>query len=353
MWKKIRNLILKCLIALFPIYVIFGAYVYLDPFRVVHPSDPFFDMEDPMHVGWNKGFVSTEAFKNHHQTEHYDSYIFGSSLSIGYQAEEWSKYVGKSARIFHFDGSTESFTGIIKKIRYINKCGETVKNALIVADPTIFARDDDKESHLFAQHPDITPQWDFIQFQWLFFKLFMNREFLTNYIDMRTNGLTPKMVAIGIFTKEIPDYDVKTNEEKYPFYEKELAENEEQYYAKRDSFFGRNYSESIVIPPMFTEKNIENFKTLKGLFEKNSTNYKIIIHPMYKLNTLCEKDRNILYDIFGKENLYDFSGANEFSLDKHNYYDQNSHPRPGLCNKLMKIVYGQYSTDSINSLKSR
>ena len=352
MWKKIGKLTLKCLIALLPIYIILGLYIYLDPFRVVHPSDPYFQPENPMHVGWNKGFVSTETFKNHHAEEHYDSYIFGSSLSIGYKAAEWSKYIGNTARIFHFDGSSDSFTGIIEKFRFINKCGEQVKNALFVVDPELFTREDNTETHLFAQHPDITPQWDFIQFHWLFFKLFMNREFLTGYIDMQINGLTPEMVAVGMFTKEFPDYNVKYNEENYPFYDNALAADEDKFYADRTKMFERECNKEYVLPELFTDETVENLQSLKDLLEKNGTDFRIIIHPMYHLRTLCCRDRAILFDIFGENRVFDFSGENKYTMNKRNYYDNNSHPRPQLCAELMRIVYKE-SADSINSLKSR
>ncbi len=49
-------------------------------------------------------------------------------------------------------------------------------------------------------------------------------------------------------------------------------------------------------------------------------------------------DREILQGIFGKENVYDFSGINEFTEDYHNYYEAG-HYRPLLGNKLLERIY--------------
>jgi hypothetical protein len=45
-----------------------------------------------------------------------------------------------------------------------------------------------------------------------------------------------------------------------------------------------------------------------------------------------------LQGIFGKENVYDFSGINEFTEDYHNYYEAG-HYRPLLGNKLLERIY--------------
>ena len=41
---------------------------------------------------------------------------------------------------------------------------------------------------------------------------------------------------------------------------------------------------------------------------------------------------------YGAENVYDFSGINEFTEDYHNYYEAG-HYRPLLGNKLLERIY--------------
>ena len=55
------------------------------------------------------------------------------------------------------------------------------------------------------------------------------------------------------------------------------------------------------------------------------------IRAMFEEGTRMAKE-------FGKENVYDFSGINEFTEDYHNYYEAG-HYRPLLGNKLLERIY--------------
>ncbi len=59
---------------------------------------------------------------------------------------------------------------------------------------------------------------------------------------------------------------------------------------------------------------------------------------MYDQIPLEKEQLNLLYDIFGKENVYDFSGKNEFTESVFNYYE-NSHYRPHVAAEIMDIIY--------------
>ena len=54
--------------------------------------------------------------------------------------------------------------------------------------------------------------------------------------------------------------------------------------------------------------------------------------------TIPEYELPLMQEIFGKENVYDFSGINEFTEDYHNYYEAG-HYRPLLGNKLLERIY--------------
>lgn len=339
MKKDILRFSLLSLVAVIPVIIIVITYLFIDPFRVITPTNPFFVPERPMYVGWNKSFVSTETFRNNHSTEHYDSYIFGPSLSIGYRVDDWKKYISPKSKIMHFDASAESLTGILLKLKYIVAHGERISNALFILDPHIFNRGDISGIHLYAQHPDLTPEPDLIQFHWKFFKLFINRDFLSAYIDLKLNGFQDYMQEKSIFTIEFPDYNGITNEEAYPFYDKILEKDENTFYAPRLKTFNRKYKTSKILKAYFTPQIVEQLKEIKKILAAQSTNYKIIFPPMYSLETLANSDKTIFYNIFGRENITDYSGANMLSMNIHSYYDAKSHPRPLTCAEILKETY--------------
>jgi hypothetical protein len=49
-------------------------------------------------------------------------------------------------------------------------------------------------------------------------------------------------------------------------------------------------------------------------------------------------DLRYLTNLFGKENVYDFSGINEYTESIYNYYE-NSHYRPYVADEIMKKLY--------------
>ena len=60
---------------------------------------------------------------------------------------------------------------------------------------------------------------------------------------------------------------------------------------------------------------------------------------------LNESDLIYLKDTFGEDNVFDFSGINEFTNDYRNYYEI-SHYRPHVARKILEIVYEISSTEA-------
>jgi len=75
------------------------------------------------------------------------------------------------------------------------------------------------------------------------------------------------------------------------------------------------------------------------IFLKNKTKIKIVVAPLYNQFKLNNGDLAILQDIFGKENVYNFSGINEITANKYNYKKDVSHfsNRTGIM--ILKLMY--------------
>ena len=81
--KGIKKFILRVVLAASPLALFLALYVVLDPFGVVHRYDGVsVEAGDSLERIPNKRYVAVEGLKYHGLERHYDSFIFGSSLSI-------------------------------------------------------------------------------------------------------------------------------------------------------------------------------------------------------------------------------------------------------------------------------
>lgn len=347
--NDLRRFTLATALAAVPLLLIVLGYVVADPFRVLRPTDPFWRADDTMHVGTNKSMISTFQFDSRHKLYRWDSYIFGSSLSIAYRADDWAVFLPDTARVFHFDGAWETLRGIQLKMHYVVDQGEHIANALIVMDVEIFRRDDihHPAPYLFRQPPQITPEHDLLQFHWSFFRQWLNREFLLAYIDLKLNGLQPYMLQHSIFTTEQPDYDPVVNEESYPFYENAIAADIDAFYARRAQLFEGLPTEEHTAPPQLTADNpiaANNRRIIADmarLLRDEHTDFRIVLVPRLSLERINPADLRLLQDTFGADRITDLSGKNDLSTEPHNFYDGYSHPRPTTCSQVLDSIYAR------------
>jgi len=82
----------------------------------------------------------------------------------------------------------------------------------------------------------------------------------------------------------------------------------------------------------------QGLKKIKEIFTRHNTRYKIIISPIYDQIPLEQEQLNLLYEVFGKENVYDFSGKNRFTEPISNYYE-TVHFKPYVAHEILNIVY--------------
>ena len=106
--KGIKEFILRVLLAASPLALFLALYVVLDPFGVVHRYDGVsVEAGDSLERIPNKRYVAVEGLKYHGLEQHYDSFIFGSSLSTNFTARQWGRHLPDSAHIYHFTAGAE------------------------------------------------------------------------------------------------------------------------------------------------------------------------------------------------------------------------------------------------------
>lgn len=131
-----KFLLLLLLILGCPILLLFGMFIYTDPFRTLHP----FNTSDV--DATNREYLSTELFLRNMDKYSYNSFVFASSKGCGINTYTWKMFMNDTtAQSFLFQAWSESLTGIELKMQYLTKNNIPIDNALILLDiPGTFAK---------------------------------------------------------------------------------------------------------------------------------------------------------------------------------------------------------------------
>jgi len=316
--------------------MLIGSYFILDPFKVIYQYDRFVENNAKSYIVLNQDYVSTKTFETKYKSKKYNSFIFGNSRSIFYQISDWKLYIGQNSNCFHFDASDESLYALHKKIIYINGKKVNIDNVLLILDNNILNQEKPRNGPLFEISPQLVNNDNFTSFHLTYFKAFCTPSFLfpATYFII-TNKVPPFMKSA--LDARPRSYDPITNELQFDEYERMI--NEGKYYTKERAivFYERDTIQEYT-PPSIKSPQVLMLKDIYDIFKKNNTNYKIIISPLYDQVKLNPNDLKFLEDLFGKKNVFDFSGINKFTSDYKNYYE-TSHYRPHVARELLKIVY--------------
>ncbi|HTB32753.1 MAG TPA: hypothetical protein VK808_12035 [Bacteroidia bacterium] len=328
--KNTPTVFLKRLFACaLPFLFLLILYIALDPFNIIR------GLESPGDLHWNRDIISSRIFLKNNPKYHFKSFIFGSSRSLAFQCKDWGPYVDDTTP-FHFDAWKENLFGIYTKIRYIDSIGNPLENVLIISDPETYNLTQDKS---FGDIKDYkitgTPTLDF---QLEFLKSFYSDFFFIRYIDYRLfKTYRPYMETYIPSKEQYFSYDEITNDPHFlTTVMQEIASDSIRFY-KRPMFYTRK-NETVISPACLTSKEISVLKEIKKIFDKHKTNYKIVLSPLYSLEYFNPADEIILKQIFGSDNVFNFSGKNSITNQVGNYYDY-SHYKIYIGQRILKAIY--------------
>ncbi|MCC6252369.1 MAG: hypothetical protein IT238_07910 [Bacteroidia bacterium] len=332
MKQFITKLTYFSLIGIIAILLIFASYLYFDPFKVLRHYD---DYSYP-YVIPNRDYISTSMFINNYKKNNYNSFVFGSSRTLAFKPNSWRKFLSVKDSPFMFDASGESIYGIYTKLKYLDSMNVEIKNALIILCRDFsFLQTGNHTGHLFVKHPATSGENNLL-FQFEFFKAYTSLKFLFNFYSYKILGNYKPFMSGYIENRKIT-YDTLTNEFTIIDQETELTQNPTEYYSKRKELFYARMGEKTDSIQRINKKQIFMLKEIKRILEKNNTNYKVVLSPLYEQIKFNPTDLNILKNEFGND-LYDFSGKNSFTDNITNYYEI-SHFRPNVGDSILKIIY--------------
>jgi len=329
-----KKFIIKILILIAPIIFIIMAVVYVDFFKIFGIQDYGSNQK----IELNREMITTKTFNDLRKVEKYNSFIFGSSRSQAYKCENWETYLNDQAKPFHFDASGEGIWGVSKKVEYIDELNDTIKNALIIVDRHLLSRTYLKEGHMYIPMPCVS-KLSIIKYYGTFLKASLHPKFLIANLDFSIFKTHREYMGHLIHDSKYYDSLNNRNCDVWYGYDKEIKYDSLKYYTEKNKkgvFFQRSNQE--VSPCLVTPEETERLLSIKNIFTKHKTDYKIVISPMYDQIPMEVEQIQLLEDVFGKQNIYNFSGKNNFTNPIHNFYE-TSHYRPHVANEIMKIIY--------------
>jgi len=110
------------------------------------------------------------------------------------------------------------------------------------------------------------------------------------------------------------------------------------YYKARNAIFYHRSDTQKYTHRVIGKEQIVLMDSIRYFLNKNHTQYKIVISPMYEQLRTDPADKAVLDSIFGKENIYDLSGINDITQNKYNYYE-DAHYRYRVCTMIMDSIY--------------
>ena len=332
--KNFIILLLKFIIP--PVVLVAGIYAWLDPFKVLWHYDSYYISGSQTDIPLNKEYVSTTNFENRYAKQQYNSFIFGSSRSMVYNAAQWQEHLPANAKPYHFDAYGEGLFGMHKKFVYLDSKNVKIDDALIIIDRSLLIDLKPSKGPLYVNAPQLLNNANILDFHYTYVKAFLSAKFMLPYLDYKLSGKVKPYMKSDFFSTTI-NYNPITNESQDINAQSNIG-NDAYYTPQRLLEFYKRDATQTFYNPCLNTKHRQTLQEIAAILKKHNTNYKIVISPLYNQKKLAVADVNYLKQLFGGENLYDFSGINSITNDHTNYYE-TSHYRPQVARSIVDSIY--------------
>ena len=337
--KGIKEFILRVLLAASPLALFLALYVVLDPFGVVHRYDGVsVEAGDSLERIPNKRYVAVEGLKYHSLERHYDSFIFGSSLSTNFTVRQWGRHLPDSAHIYHFTAGAEPLEGIRDELCYLFDQGMDVKHVLMVMEEEMFRRPKRYEEMPYVPHYDVSPEVNWLDFHMVHFNAYRDPELFLY-------SLWPELVA----DKLVPDgkmqpvpvsgHDELTNEDRNDAKDSLIIADPDAYFSDMQWLVDMRPLPNPM-PLVITGESEILLRELAAMLNKHHVDYLVIVPPRFRTQGLQPLDRAMLYEIMGPKHVHDFSWDSTLINDLHSYYD-GMHILIHRCTELIDRSYNE------------
>lgn len=308
-------LIILCFFGI-PLLLLLGFYLWTDPFRTLNT----FDIHDI--DGTNREYQTVELYKRNKSTYDYNAFVFGSSQASGLNTYTWKMYLPEGSQTFLFQSWSENITGVKQKVEWLDRQGEDIEHALILIDiPGFFTKEQIAYDALSMKHWELTGESSLV-YHWHEYYNFIQKP--SSWISYGQKALSHRREA---FTADTITNDwFVTNATNYDVLPPQDSLNQCTGQTRRN-FFAQisNVSEANVVmsKPLIDEEMEAILQAIANVFEKQGTDYYIIITPAYRYvhpytNT---DDLAKMQMIFGADKVYDYTTDVRFTSDYYDFFD--------------------------------
>ncbi len=322
-----------------PIFCLLILIVCWDPFRVFRTHNYYDDYR--YNIPTNRENICLNLLNKRDQN--INNFIIGSSRSHAYKIENWCNEINEPKNTaFHYDGSELGLVRATNAIKYLSK-NYKIKNILLITDEWFFRETKLPSSHLYIQPPSVSNE-NSLFFYLTFIRSALSYKFIFSNLVYKLTGKHYEFMDKYLHKKSPYKnrYNNFTGDIWYSA-DSEIMIDSLSYYNKRITagvFKRDNKSEIKKSKSLIKETQIKYLQEIKYILEKNNIKIKIVISPLFSQRKLNEEDNDLLKNIFGKENIFDFSGKNHLTENIGNYYEA-SHYRPHVANQIMDLIYNK------------
>ena len=335
--QSFKRFVLLCLLALLPVFMLVALYIVKDPFHVVKPyKGQVYNPGDTIALTINWGHVTVESYKYFDPEGHFDSFIFGSSLSGYYRIKDWKPYLPDDARPFHFNASRETLDGILNKLNYLKSRGVKIKHALIIMEDEMLRRRPLDSDVLFVQHPETAKEVSWWKFHQLYFNAFRRPE-LVGYL-LCPKALTQTVLDKGYATTDITNRIENINEGYYAWADSVIAVNPDEFFTPAHVAQYSLPPMELPCPPKIADWVAYTLQGIAEVLHEQGTDYQIIIPPHYGYEAIDSQDLYALETIFEPSRVHDYSHDAEMGSQLRHYYD-DGHLIAQDCARLIDSAY--------------
>ena len=333
----IKKFVLRTLVALLPVFGFIALYLCLDPFRVVHCYDGIsIQPGDTIERIPNKRYVALEGFKHYNPQKHYDSFIFGSSISSNFTAEAWKRHLPDSASVYHFTEGAQTLTGIRDELRYLIGHGIEVRHVLLVMEEELFHRNKRYEEMPFVPHPEVSPEVSWLHFHRVHFNTLRDPDML-RYKLWPTREITDKLLADAKISTIPSGRDEILNEDSSMGLDTLILNHPDDYYADKQ-WLAEMQPNPGPMPLSINQDAEALLREIATMLNDAHVEYQVIVPPRFRSQGLSAVDHALLCEIMSDEHVNDFSWDPDLIGDLHSYYD-GVHILTYRCSQLIDRAY--------------
>lgn len=333
-----KKFVCRSLLALLPVAAYVALYVAVDPFKVVHRYDGIsIAPGDTLERIPNKRYVAVEGLRRYDAGQHYDSFIFGSSISSNFTAEAWKRHLPAEASVYHFTAGAETLTGIRDELRYLLSHGHTVRHALLVMEDEMFTRPTRYSEMPYVAHWDVSPQVSWLHFQRVHFDAFRDPCMLL-YNLWPTQWVADKLLADGKMTTIPSGRDEITNEDSSAGLDSLVLHDPDKFYLEQRPWLVQMQPNPGPQPLHIGEDDMAVLREIASMLREGGVDYVVIVPPRFRSQPMAALDHAALCSVMGWDRVHDYSGDSTLVHDLHSYYD-GVHILTHRCTELIDRSY--------------